>query len=72
MNNASHILKAGWAAETESGGFWLATEDTPVRFSADSYEKPQHCIVYRASDNMRLHVLKHALVELRNNYVDGS
>jgi hypothetical protein len=64
MNGASHILKAGWGAETETGGFWRATEDTPVRLSADSYAKPQHCIVYRASDNLRLHVQKRALIEI--------
>lgn len=66
MNDASHILKAGWGAETETGGFWRAVEDTPVRLSADSYAKPQHCIVYRVHDNMRLHVQKRALVEIEH------
>lgn len=64
MGEASHILKAGWGADTENGGFWRAAEDTPVRFSADSYAKPQHAIVYRVSDNLRLHVQKRALVAL--------
>lgn len=62
--NASRILRKGWGADTENGGFWRAMEDTPVRFSADSYAKPQHCIVYRASDNLRLHVQRRALVPI--------
>jgi hypothetical protein len=61
---ATHIATKGAGYDYYPANFGRLTEDTPVSIAIDEHARPHCVIVYRLSDDRRMHIRRDALTEV--------